>query len=43
MRYEPLPASLYQKNRKKFINKMKPKSLAVFNSNDIYPRSEERR
>ena len=41
MRYEPLPASLYQKNRKKFINKMKPKSLAVFNSNDIYPISAD--
>ncbi len=41
MRYKPLPASLYIKNRKKFMNKMKPASLAVFNSNDIYPVSAD--
>jgi len=41
MRYEPLPAKLYKKNRKKFMKKMKPKSLAVFNSNDIYPVSAD--
>ena len=29
------------KNRKKFAEKMKPKSLAVFNSNDIYPVSAD--
>ena len=41
MRYEPLPASLYQKNRQKFMAQMKPKSIAVFNSNDIYPISAD--
>jgi len=41
MRYEPLPAELYKKNRKKFMKKMKSKSLAVFNSNDIYPVSAD--
>jgi Xaa-Pro aminopeptidase len=41
MRYEPLPAKLYKKNRKKFMAKMKPKSIAVFNSNDIYPISAD--
>ncbi len=41
MRYKPLPAKLYQKNRKKFMKKMKPKSIAVFNSNDIYPISAD--
>ncbi len=41
MRYEPLPAKLYKKNRKKFMDKMKPKSIAVFNSNDIYPISAD--
>ena len=37
MKYEAIPNSLFIKNRKKFVKRMKPKSLAVFNSNDIYP------
>ena len=37
MRYQTLSSSLFKKNRKKFMDKMQPKSLAVFNSNDIYP------
>lgn len=37
MRYEALPKSLFIKNRQKFTDRMRPKSLAVFNSNDIYP------
>ena len=37
MRYQALSSSLFKKNRKKFMDKMQPKSLAVFNSNDIYP------
>ena len=41
MRYEPLPSSLYKKNRQKFMAQMKPKSIAVFNSNDIYPISAD--
>ncbi len=41
MRYEPLPAKLYKKNRKKFMKQMKPHSIAVFNSNDIYPISAD--
>ena len=41
MRYEPLPAKLYKRNRKKFMAKMKPNSVAVFNSNDIYPVSAD--
>ncbi len=41
MRYKPLPASLYKKNRQKFMAQMKPKSIAVFNSNDIYPISAD--
>ncbi len=41
MRCEPLSAKLYKKNRKKFMDKMKPKSIAVFNSNDIYPISAD--
>ena len=41
MKYKPLPNSVYKKNRKKFSAQMKPKSIAVFNSNDIYPISAD--
>ena len=37
MKYFPVDSALYIKNRKNFMSQMKPKSLAVFNSNDIYP------
>ena len=37
MRYEPIPKDLFIHNRKNFMAQMKPNSLAVFNSNDIYP------
>ncbi|MEK9613480.1 MAG: aminopeptidase P family protein [Flavobacteriaceae bacterium] len=37
MRYQPLSASVYHKNRARFSSSMKKYSLAVFNSNDIYP------
>lgn len=37
MKYTPLSKEFYSKNRKKFIDQMEPNSLAVFNSNDIYP------
>ncbi len=40
-KYEQIPNSLFIKNRKKFTEVMKPKSLAVFNSNDIYPISAD--
>ncbi len=41
MKYDPIDASLFTKNRKKFMAQMKPKSIAVFNSNDIYPISAD--
>lgn len=41
MKYDPLNSSLYVENRKNFMAQMKPKSLAVFNSNDIYPISAD--
>lgn len=41
MKYLPIKNSLFIKNRKKFSTKMKPNSLAVFNSNDIYPISAD--
>ena len=37
MKYEQISNRLFIKNRKKFMAKMKPSSIAVFNSNDIYP------
>jgi len=37
MKYHALPSALFVKNRSKFAALMKPKSLAVFNSNDLYP------
>ncbi|MGM0635532.1 MAG: aminopeptidase P N-terminal domain-containing protein [Bacteroidota bacterium] len=37
MRYEPISRDLFIHNRKNFTAEMKPNSLAVFNSNDIYP------
>lgn len=39
MRYEPLDNELYKLNRKRFTRKMMPDSIAIFNSNDLMPRS----
>ena len=36
MKYHPISNKLFTKNRAKFVAQMKPKSLAVFNSNDIF-------
>ncbi len=41
MKYSPIDKSLFIKNREKFAKLMKPNSLAVFNSNDIYPISAD--
>lgn len=41
MKYHPIDNSLFIKNRKNFTAQMKPNSLAVFNSNDIYPISAD--
>ena len=41
MKYTPIAKSLFIKNRKKFCNQMEPNSIAVFNSNDIYPISAD--
>src|SRR5690606_31887818 len=41
MKYDQIDRELVIKNRKKFMAQMKPKSLAVFNSNDIYPISAD--
>ena len=36
MKYLPIDEQLFINNRSRFIKHLKPKSLAVFNSNDIY-------
>lgn len=41
MKYLPIDKKLFIKNRKKFTARMQPHSLAVFNSNDIYPISAD--
>jgi len=41
MKYTPIDRNLFIKNRKNFMAEMKPKSIAVFNSNDIYPISAD--
>ena len=41
MKYERIKNDLYIANRKKFIANMESKSLAVFNSNDIFPISAD--
>jgi len=41
MKYDQIDSKLFIKNRKNFMAKMKPKSLAVFNSNDNYPISAD--
>jgi len=41
MKYHLIDKNLFIKNRKHFTSKMKSNSLAVFNSNDIYPISAD--
>jgi Xaa-Pro aminopeptidase len=41
MKYHKINSGLFINNRKNFTSKMKPSSLAVFNSNDIYPISAD--
>lgn len=41
MKYEQISNQLFIKNRKKFMAKMEPSSIAIFNSNDIYPVSAD--
>ncbi len=39
MKYDNITPSLFQENRARFTAAMKPKSIAIFNSNDQMPRS----
>lgn len=40
-KYKPISPNLFIKNRKKFAEALKPNSIAIFNSNDIYPVSAD--
>ncbi len=40
-RYFPIPKENYILNRKNFCDKLEPRSIAFFNSNDIYPISAD--
>lgn len=37
MKYHPISRDLFIRNRQRFIKQLKPNSIAIFNSNDIYP------
>lgn len=39
MKYKEINNLLFTKNRQKFINKLKTNAIAIFNSNDEFPRS----
>ena len=39
MKYTPLSPELFKTNRKRFTAEMKPGTVAIFNSNDQFPRS----
>lgn len=41
MKYHQINNCLFIKNRAKFVSQMKPNSVAVFNSNDLYPVSAD--
>ncbi|MDG1350422.1 MAG: Xaa-Pro aminopeptidase [Crocinitomicaceae bacterium] len=41
MKYEMIDAALFKLNRKNFMGAMEPGTLAVFNSNDIFPISAD--
>jgi Xaa-Pro aminopeptidase len=41
MKYLPIDSDLFVRNRKKFAKLMEPNSMAILNSNDIYPISAD--
>jgi len=41
MKYPQIDSALFIANRKDYIKQLKPKSLAIFNSNDIFPISAD--
>ena len=38
-RYQDIPAALFQLNRQRFMQKMKPNSIAIFHAADLLPRN----
>jgi Xaa-Pro aminopeptidase len=41
MRYDSIPVSLFEKNRKRFVDKMQKNSLAILTSNDVMPNNAD--
>ena len=41
MKYPPIDSRLFVKNRQRFRKQLKPKSIAIFNSNDVMPTSAD--
>lgn len=41
MKYQPIDRNLFIENRKRLSKRLKPRSIAVFNSNDIMPTSAD--
>ena len=41
MKYHKIDRNLFIENRQRFVKNLKPNSLAIFNSNDIYPISAD--
>lgn len=41
MRYEPVDKKIFVENRERFAGRVKPRSIAVFNSNDVMPKSAD--
>ena len=39
MKYLPIPSKLYEQNRQRFIEKMKPNSVAIFPCSPVFPKS----
>jgi len=39
MKYEPINQELFTNNRKNFVSRLKPWSIAIFHSNDEFPRN----
>ena len=39
MKYEKIPSELFKLNRQRFMAQMRPNSIAIFQSNDLMPRS----
>jgi Xaa-Pro aminopeptidase len=39
MKYPPISNEIFTNNRKSFVSRLKPRSLAVFHSNDEFPRN----